>query len=113
MGQNRRHDMISSDIDRCTQRWEQRPSPIGLLHEQVQASGRRQDASEPVPIRAWVPHHVSYTEQLAVDGVALAWTSNAVLIQFTRDGVERTVWVWASCGQAAGVTDTCRISPLP
>ena len=60
-----------------------RPTPIGLTVDQVQSTGRRQDAREPVPVTAWVPHRVVYDEAQLIDAEAIAWTEAAVLIRWT------------------------------
>ena len=91
MGQNRRYDMLGKDFDRFERQEATRPRPVGLTNEQVGAG--RQDAVEPVPVRAWAPHLVAYVEQRLVEGVAVAWTRDAVLV---RMGDDTYVWVWAS-----------------
>ena len=100
MGGNRRYDLISQNLDRAAQEWARRPTVIGLTDEQVRASGRRTDSAEPVPVAAWVPHQIAYTEQLLIRGQVIAWTRDAVLLRYVgSDGRESHVWVWASAVQ--------------
>ena len=50
-------------------------------------------AREVVPVRAWV---LLGDAAVQVEGVALAWTSKAVQIQYPTDADSRSCWVWAS-----------------
>ncbi|WP_162564419.1 MULTISPECIES: hypothetical protein [Microbacterium] len=83
MGQVKRYDLISANLEHAAQRDARRGAPIGLSVEQVADTGRRQDAREAVPVSAWMPHRVVYDEARLVDAEAIAWTEGAVLIRWT------------------------------
>ncbi|GAA3924738.1 hypothetical protein [Microbacterium soli] len=97
MGQNRRYDMVTPDIERAARRLERTAIPLSLGSEQLDTSGQRVDAADPVPVTAWVPHQVSYTEQVRVEAEAIAWTQKAALLRWTPQGrsTPSHVWVWA------------------
>ncbi|GAA2230490.1 hypothetical protein N1031_07095 [Herbiconiux moechotypicola] len=91
MGSNRRY---GSDVtDAALNEMLVRPRPISLSEGERGAAEVR-EASEPVPVKAWV----RFPEMpVLVDGRAVAWTDRAVWVEFTmRDGSTMRAWVWAS-----------------
>lgn len=59
---------------------------------------RAHTAPAPIPVQAWVPLAGGYQgEFLRVSGVAIAWTSRAVLLRWGRaDKPEWQGWIWAN-----------------
>jgi hypothetical protein len=55
-------------------------------------------ATEPIPVLAWVRSPAVPTH---VQGLALAWTSRAVYVEWEHRGMHR-VWVWASAVERGG-----------
>lgn len=88
--------MISPEIDRHEQAETRRPKPIGLTYPEVRATGRREDASTPIPVSAMVPHQIAYVELQRIEGHAVAWTRDAVMVRYAVGGRDSHVWVWAS-----------------
>jgi hypothetical protein len=50
MGQVRRYDPIGPSLEHAANIDARRPRPIGLTVDQVQSTGRRQEAREPVSV---------------------------------------------------------------
>lgn len=100
MGQ-RRYDLIGPNLEHAANLEARRPKPIGLTVDQVQSTGRRQEAREPVPVTAWVSHRVVYDEVKLVDAEAIAWTEAAVLIRWTpaHTTIPSHLWVYAAAVQ--------------
>ncbi|MEZ3162208.1 hypothetical protein AB1K54_16970 [Microbacterium sp. BWT-B31] len=98
MGQVRCYDLIGPDLEHAANIDARRPRPIGLTVDQVQSTGRRQEAREPVPVTAWVPHRVVYDEAQLIDAEAIAWTEGAVLIRWTPAHTTHPshLWVYAA-----------------
>lgn len=99
MGQNKRYPgLLEADIERAAVAMERRPSPIALSEAELRSSGRRQEAREPIPVRAWIPHRVVYDEPQLVEAEAIAWTTTAVLVRWRSEhsAHPRHTWVWAS-----------------
>lgn len=98
MGQVRRYDLVGPNLERAADIEARRPKPIGLTAEQVQNTGRRQEAREPVSVTAWVPHRIVYDETQLVDAEAIAWTEGAVLIRWISPHSNQPshVWVYAA-----------------
>ena len=94
MGQVRRYDLIGPNLERAANLEARQPRPIGLTVDQVQSTGRRSEAREPVPVTAWVPHRVVYDEAVLIDAEAIAWTEGAVLIRWTPTQSTHPVHVW-------------------
>lgn len=84
------------DADRMLDRWNRQARPVGLGFEEVRTTGGRREAETPVPVRAKIPMHVSYVENIEVSGEVVAWTRKAVLVHTVIDEVESYVWVWAN-----------------
>lgn len=99
MGQNKRYPRaLEADIARTGEQMERRPRPYGLSEAELQSSGRRRDAREPIPVTAWIPHRVMYEEPQLVEAEAIAWTDDGVLVRWTADYSMHPIhtWVWAS-----------------
>lgn len=98
MGPVKRYDLVGSDLERAADLEARRPQPIGLTIDQVRSTGRRQEAREPVPVTAWVPHRVVYDEAQLIDAEAIAWTGGAVLIRWTPPHSTQPchAWVYAA-----------------
>ena len=97
VGQNRRFQLVERDVERAGQTADRAPRPVSLTIDQVTGTRRRVDASDPVPVTAWVPHQVAYVEALPIDAEAIAWTQRAVLIRWTQPGASYPThaWLWA------------------
>ncbi|GAA1955287.1 hypothetical protein GCM10009717_21580 [Agromyces allii] len=97
MTQNRRYDSrLDENLARAERLDASRGTPVPLSPEELRTTGRRVEAREPVSVEAWIRHRVVYEEPRLIQGVAVAWTTGAVLIRWSADGVERFTWVWAS-----------------
>jgi hypothetical protein len=99
MGQNKRYpELLEGDIARVEATIERWPQPIGLTDTELRGGGIRQDARDPVPVAAWIPHRVTYSDPQLVQGEAIAWTRTAVLVRRkTPQSVHpHHTWVWAS-----------------
>lgn len=98
MGQVKRYDLIGPNLEHAANLEARRPTPIGLTVGQVESTGRRQDAREPVPVTAWVPHRVVYDDPQLVEAEAIAWTDGAVLIRWVAEGSTQPshAWVYAA-----------------
>lgn len=99
MGQNRRYaGPLEVNVERAAREDATHGTPVGLTPEQLMTTGRRQDAAQRVPVRAWIPYRVVYDRPELVEGLAVAWTNDAVLVRFVdeRNGHDRHTWVWAS-----------------
>lgn len=98
MGQVKRYDLVGADLERAADLEARRPVPIGLTVDQVRGTGRRQEAREPVPVAAWVPHRVVYDEAQLIEAEAIAWTAGAVLIRWKppNSSQHSHVWVYAA-----------------
>lgn len=98
MGQNRRYQVVEHDIERAGRAADRAARPVSLTIDQVSATGRRVDASVPIPVTAWVPHQVAFVEAQPIESEAIAWTQRAVLVRWTPPGTVYPVhvWVWAS-----------------
>lgn len=90
--------MVSADLARAAERLERQARPLSLTPAQLQQTGRRVDAEQPIAVCAWVPHLVTYVESELVDAEAIAWTSDAVLLRWTPEGASFPAhsWVWAN-----------------
>lgn len=98
MGNNRRHpDGILHDLARFDADLRAHGTPTSLTEQELAATGPRQDPPRPVPVTAWVPHHVAYDTALHITGEAIAWTDKAVLVHWRRPdgGPDHHTWVWA------------------
>lgn len=99
MVQNKRHpELLEGNIARVEATMERQPQPIGLSEAEIRSGGMRQDAREPVPVAAWIPHRVCYSDPQLIQAEAIAWTRTAVLVRWkTPQSVHpRHTWVWAS-----------------
>jgi hypothetical protein len=98
MGQVKRYDLIGPNLEHAANLEARRPRPIGLTVEQVESTGRRQEAREPVPVTAWVPHRVVYDDPQLIEAEAIAWTAGAVLLRWTPPHSTQPchAWVYAA-----------------
>lgn len=99
MGQNKRYpELLEADIARAGAKIDRQMRPVGLTELELQGSGQRQDAREPIPVTAWVPHQVLWTEPQHVEAEAIAWTRDAVLVRWRSrySAHPHHTWVWAS-----------------
>lgn len=94
MGQVKRYDLISANLEHAAQREALSGTPVSLSVDQVTDTGRRQDAREPVPVSAWVPHRVVYDEARLIDAEAIAWTDSAVLIRWIPPNSSQPAHAW-------------------
>ena len=99
MGQNKRvPELLEANIEHVEHAIERRPEPVSLTIEEVRTGGIRQDAREPIPVAAWIPHRVNYSEPQLVQAEAIAWTRTAVLLRWKapHSSHARHTWVWAN-----------------
>lgn len=99
MGQNKRYPhLLEGDIARASDKIDRQTRPVGLTEPELQSSGMRQDAREPIPVTAWIPHQVLWTEPQLVEAEAVAWTRDAVLVRWRSHYSVHPhhTWVWAS-----------------
>lgn len=76
--------------------WRRRPEPISLSPAEVRATGYPHEG-DGTRVRVLMPHLVSYTEHIELEGVVEGWTPRAVRVRATYpDGRSVTAWVWAS-----------------
>ena len=86
---------VAGDEERVLERWHRRPEPISLSPAEVRASGRPHEG-DGTRVRVLMPHLVSYTEHIELEGVVEGWTRRAVRVRATHpDGRSVTAWVWA------------------
>lgn len=98
MGENKRYpELLEADIARASAKIDRQTRPIGLSEAELQSSGPRQDAREPIPVKAWIPHQVLLTEPQLVEAEAIAWTRDAVLVRWRSHYSVHPhhTWVWA------------------
>lgn len=63
MGQNKRYpELLEGDIARASDKIDRQTRPVGLSEPELKSSGMRRDAREPIPVTAWIPHQVLWTE---------------------------------------------------
>lgn len=99
MGQNKRYpELLEGEIAKVGAAMDRRLRPVGLTEDELRSSGPRQDAREPIPVSAWIPHQVLWTEPQHVEAEAIAWTSDAVLLRWISPHSVHPhhTWVWAS-----------------
>lgn len=99
MGQNNRYpELLEHEITKVGAAMDRRLHPVSLSEDELRSSGPRQDAREPIPVSAWIPHQVLWTEPQRVEAEAIAWTSDAVLLRWTPtySSHPHHTWVWAS-----------------
>jgi len=99
MGQNKRYpELLEHEIAKVGAAMDRRLRPVGLSEAELRISGPRQDARQPIPVVAWIPHQVLWTEAQRVEAEAIAWTSDAVLLRWTssHSAHPHHTWVWAS-----------------
>lgn len=97
MTQNRRYGTrLDENLARAARRDEARGTPIAPTTDELNTSGRRVEASEPIPVDAWIRHRVIYEDPRLMHGEAVAWTGGAVLVRWQRNGHDCYTWVWSS-----------------
>jgi len=99
MGQNKRYPhLLEADIARAGAKIDRQLRPVDLSEPELQSTGQRQDARTPIPVTAWIPHQVLWTEPLLVEAEAIAWTRSAVLVRWVSHYSVHPhhTWVWAS-----------------
>lgn len=95
MGQNKRYDLVSGEMDRLNARLAREPSAVSLTDEHLRGSGRRRGAPESIPVHTLVPHQIAYVETIPIEAEAIAWTGAAVLVRWQISGHDKFAWVWA------------------
>jgi hypothetical protein len=73
---------LSDEAAKVGEAIDHRAQHYGLTRAELEASGRRRDAREPIPVDAWIPHRVVYEDPQRVPGVVVAWTDRAVLVRW-------------------------------
>lgn len=99
MTQNRRYS--GHAMDRSLDELLVRPTPISLTPEEIDADRDPiVQATEPIPVRAWVRFHEA---TIHPDCVAVEWNTRAVRIEWTmKTGAQKSAWVWASAVERRG-----------
>ncbi|MFC9559859.1 hypothetical protein [Agromyces sp. NPDC056965] len=97
MTQNHRYGTrLDENLARAARLDEAQGTPIALTTEELNTTGRRVEAQEPIQVDAWIRHRVIYEDPRLVHGEAVAWTDGAVLVRWQRNGHNCYTWVWAS-----------------